>query len=148
MVRRVHGGWAYEHRKNLIKNMRSLFMDAVTYLYIFIILALILLAYIFYVLLSKMGRKDKIREEFRRIFNAEDYGEALKFQYRGYLFLVTFRPDVKVSISHNKDVENVKNVPKGMKLTPMFLIIKIKKADEIKKRIDEGVEFLSSIPTQ
>ncbi len=123
-------------------------MDVTTYLYIFVILGLILLAYILYVLISKIGKKEKIREEFLRIFNAQEYGDALKFDYRGYLFLVTFRPDVKVSISHNKNVENVKNVPKGMKLTPMFLIIKIKRAEEIKNKVDEGVNFLNSIPTQ
>ena len=123
-------------------------MDVTTYLYIFVILGLILLAYILYVLISKIGKKEKIRKEFLRIFNAQEYGDALKFDYRGYLFLVTFRPDVKVSVSHNKNVENVKNVPKGMKLTPMFLIIKIKKTEEIKNKVDEGVNFLNSIPTQ
>ncbi len=148
MARRVHGGWAYTHRKNLIKSMRSSNMDVTTYIYIFIILGLILLAYILYVFISKVGKKEKMREEFLHIFNAEEYGDALKFNYRGYLFLVTFRPDVKVSISHNKNVENVKNVPKGMKLTPMFLIMKIKKPEEIKKKVDAGVDFLNSIPTQ
>jgi|GEM_PF-2712717 len=123
-------------------------MDATAYLYVFILLATILFAYIIYVLFSKIGKKEKIREDIRKLFGAKEYEDALHFTYRGYEILATFRPDVKVSISHNKDVEKAKDIPKGMKLTPMFLIIKIKRREEIKEKIDEGIEFLESIPTQ
>ena len=123
-------------------------MDAVSYIYLIFIIAVALLAYLIYVILSRVSKKEKMREEIIKFFNAEEYGDALRFTYRGYQILATFRPDVKISISHDKDVENAKNVPKGMKLTPMFLIIKIKKREEIKERIDEGVDFLESIPTQ
>jgi len=123
-------------------------MDATTYLYIFIILAAILLAYIIYILFAKIGKKERIREDIMKLFNAKEYGDALQFTYRGYQILVTFRPDVKINISHNKNIEGTRNIPKGMKLTPMFLIIRIRKREEIKEKIDEGVSFLDSIPTQ
>lgn len=122
-------------------------MDVLVYLYIIILFAISLIAWMVYLLISKGTRKKGIRKEIRQIFNAQDYGDSLKFEYRGYTMLATFRPDVKISIFHERQIEGVKP-PRGMKLTPMFLIIKIRRGEEIKGKVDEAVDFLNSIPTQ
>ncbi len=122
-------------------------MDAIIYLYLIVLFAVFLIAWMVYLIISKGTQKRRIREEIRHIFNAVDYGDALKFEYRGYTMLATFRPEVKISIFHEKGVESVKP-PRGMKLTPMFLIIKIKCREEIKEKVDVAVDFLNSIPTQ
>ena len=122
-------------------------MDASLYIYLFLILALAILAWIIYAALSKFSKNRGIKESIRKMFNAEDYGDALKFEYRNYTILATFRPDIKLSISHDKNIEGIA-APKGMLLTPLFLILKIKKKDEIKEKLDRAIDFLNSIPTQ
>ena len=120
-------------------------MDAL-YIYLFLILGLAILVWIIYAALSKMSKNRGIKESIREMFNAEDYGDALKFEYRNYTVLATFHPDIKLSISHDKNIEGI-SAPKGMLLTPLFLILKIKK-DEIKEKLDRAIDFLNSIPTQ
>ncbi len=122
-------------------------MDASLYIYLFLILALAILAWIIYAVLSKFSKNRGIKESIRKMFNAEDYGDALKFEYRNYTILATFRPDIKLSISHDRNIEGIA-APKGMLLTPLFLILKIKKKDEIKEKLDRAIDFLNSIPTQ
>ncbi len=122
-------------------------METMLYLYLIFSFAIALLAWMVYVLISKTISNRKIREEIIELFNAQEYGDALKFEYRGYTMLATFRPDIKISISHEKDIENVR-APHGMKLTPMFLIIKIKRKEEIMEKVNEAVKFIDSIPTQ
>jgi len=122
-------------------------MDASLYIYLFLILGFAILAWIIYVLISKIYKNKGIKESIRVMFKAEDYGDALKFEYRNYTVLATFRPDIKLSISHDKNVEGIP-APKGMLLTPLFLILKIKKKDEIKEKLDRAIDFLNSIPTQ
>jgi len=122
-------------------------MDESLYIYLFLILVFAILAWIIYAAISKISKNRGIKESIRKMFNAEDYGDALKFEYRNYTVLATFRPDIKLSISHDKNVEGI-SAPKGMLLTPLFLILKIKKKDEIKEKLDRAIDFLNSIPTQ
>jgi hypothetical protein len=122
-------------------------MDDLIYIYAFTIFGLGLLAWMIYFLISKIAKNRGIKDEIREMFNAEDYGDALKFEYRNYTVLATFRPDIKFSIAHDKNVEGLE-APKGMKLTPLFLIIKIRKKREIREKLDVAIDFLNSIPTQ
>ena len=122
-------------------------MNASLYIYLFLILALVILAWMVYNIISKMYKNRGIKESIREMFKAEDCDDALKFEYRDYTVLATFRPDIKLSISHDKNVEGI-SAPKGMHLTPLFLILKIKKKDEIKEKLDRAIDFLNSIPTQ
>ncbi|NPA74612.1 MAG: hypothetical protein GXO25_00850 [Euryarchaeota archaeon] len=106
-----------------------------------------LFALIIYVLFRMLGSKNKMKDEIRSMFNARDYGDGLRFKYRNYDVLVTFRPDVKVSILHGKNVEE-QHSPPGAQLTPMYLIFRIRKSEEIVGKLDKYVDFLDSIPTQ
>ncbi len=122
-------------------------MDASLYIYLFLLLGVAILAWLIYVIITKIEKNKRIKEEIREIFNAQDYDDALKFDYKNYTVLVTFRPDVKFSISHNKEVKGI-TAPKGMILTPLFLIFKVKKKDEMREKLDAAIDFLNSIPTQ
>ncbi len=117
------------------------------YVYIIMILAAIIVAWIFYDFFSKIGRKDRTREKIKKMFNASERDEDLYFKFRGYDVIMTFKPDIKVSIVHNKNVENVSS-PKGAKLTPLYLSFKVRNIREIGEKLDEYVDFIDSIPTQ
>jgi hypothetical protein len=123
-------------------------MSSTAILYLLLILVLSLT--IILVILEVYRRRKKqleIIEYLSREFGAKDYGKAMRFEYRGYDVYITFSSGVKVSISHNKEVKGIR-APKGMKLTPMFLTLKIKKKEELREKLDEGIEFLNSIPTR
>lgn len=112
------------------------------------VIALIIFAFLFsillYIFISKITIRKKFRKEIKETFNAKEYGDALRFNYRGYDVLATFRGDVKFSVLHNKEYRKEKP-PKGMKLTPLYLIIKIKKISDMRKLLDEGIDFLESL---
>ncbi len=119
---------------------------------VFIALLLLLVifgifAVIIYAIFSLVAKKKKLKNEIKGMFKARESGDDLIFKYRGYDVLVTFRPEVKVSILHDKDVEEVKS-PSGAELTPMYLIFKVKKAEEIVAKLDRYIDFLDSIPTR
>ncbi len=114
---------------------------------IFIIFILGIGAMIFYMLITKSTENKRMKREIMRKFKAEEKDGSLYFKYRDYDIIITFKPKVRVSILHNKDVENIK-APKGAKLTPLYLIFPIKKAGEIGEKLDEYIEFLESIPTR
>jgi hypothetical protein len=151
MAQEGHGGWAPEHRKNNIYSfacvrMSSLLVSVEELLFI-VVVAGAALAIIVYLLFRMLEKKNKIKEEIKRMFNAKEQDGDLRFSYRNYEVLVTFRPDVKVSILHDRDVEDVKS-PQGAQLTPMYLIFKVKKSEELAQRLDAYIDFLNSIPTQ
>ncbi len=106
-----------------------------------------LFSMLIYLLFRVMGGKEKVKSEIKSAFNAKERDGTLIFKYRGYDVMVTFKPDVKVSVLHNKNVEDVK-APKGAKLTPLYLIFRIKKSRELGEKLDRYTEFLDSIPTQ
>ena len=119
-----------------------------------VLLAVIILAVVFglfalliYIIFSMTTPKERLRLEIKNMFDAKESDGDLIFTYRGYDVIVTFRPRTKVSIMHNRNVEGV-HAPRGASLTPMYLIFKIKKAEELVKKLDEYVDFLDAIPTQ
>ncbi len=122
-------------------------MDPVEEILIILIVLSLFFGILIFILSRMLSSKNKEKEEIKRMFNARESGGDLRFNYRNYDVLVTFRPDIKVSILHSKDVEDVKP-PQGAQLTPMYLIFRAKKAKEIGEKIDKYVEFLESIPTQ
>ncbi len=116
-------------------------------IYLILLLIIILIALAIISVLSYILGGSRMRERIREEFGAQDYGNALKFTYRGYTMLATFGSSTKISIPHEKNVKGIA-APKGMKLTPMFLTVKIGKKDDVKKRVDEAIDFLESIPTR
>ncbi len=100
-----------------------------------------------YIIFSLTSSKIKMKNEIKRMFNAKESGNDLLFKYRGYDIIATFRPNVKISIVHNRDVEGI-NAPKGATLTPMYLIFKVKKTGDLPAMLDTYIDFLNSIPTR
>ncbi len=113
---------------------------------------LLLILFIFfgamvYLIFSLTSSKIKMKTEIKRMFNTKESGNDLLFKYRGYDIIATFRPHVKISIVHNRDVEGIK-APKGATLTPMYLIFKVKKTGDLPTMLDTYIDFLNSIPTR
>lgn len=106
-----------------------------------------LFAVIVYTIFYLIGDKKKIRYEIKKMFNAKESNGYLRFKYRNYDVMVTFRPDVKVSVLHNKNIDKEK-APAGARLTPIYLIFKIRKSREIVEKLDRYIDFLNTIPTQ
>ena len=119
----------------------------VYYVYSLIIILIVIVAWIFYDLFSKIGKKDNERSDIKKLFNAMERDGNLYFKFHGYDVIVTFKPDMKVSIVHNRDIENIES-PKGAKLTPLYLTFKVKNAKEIGEKLENYTEFLDSIPIQ
>ncbi len=122
-------------------------MDPAYELLIIILVIFLLFAVLLYVMFYLMSGKKKLKKEIREMFGAKEKDGDLHFVYRNHDVVVTFRPEVKVSILHNRDVENVKS-PSGANLTPMYLIFKVKKSSEIGEKLDKYIDFLESIPTR
>jgi len=104
-----------------------------------------LFSILLYISISKITVRKKFRKEIEETFNAKEYGDALRFNYRGYDVLATFRGVVKFSVLHNKEYRKGEKPPRGMKLTPLYLIIKIKKISDMRKLLDDGIDFLESL---
>ncbi len=115
-----------------------------------VIMIAVIGALIFYTIFSALSSKKGMQEKICNVFNAERKGDMIYFKHKGYDVIVTFKPDVKVNIVHNKDVMDMGNVkpPHGMKLTPLYLSFKIKKVEELTEKLNEAVEFIESIPTR
>ncbi len=110
---------------------------------IFLGLALLCSASI-YIAIARASVRRKMKKSIAELFNAKEYGEkgdALIFNYRDYDVIATFRGEVKLSIIHNREIGDAK-APKGMKLTPLYLIIKVRRGDEPRKLLDGAIEFL------
>jgi len=110
-----------------------------------ILLSLSLLgAMIFYILVAKLTVKKKIKKELSTTFGGKDEGDSLKFKYRGYDIIATFRGEVKLSIVHNCKYEKNTVPPKGMKFTPLYLTFRVGKKDW-RERLEEAIDFLQSM---
>ncbi len=116
-------------------------------LYVFTII-LFLAAFsaaLFYMVLSRITLRKRAREKIVRIFHAKEFGDALRFTYSGYDVIATVRGRVRLSILHEKELENRLKAPKGMKLTPLYLIVEIKGKENMRKKLDEAIAFLENL---
>jgi len=108
---------------------------------------LAIFAALIYIIIALSSSKTKVRKGIKSMYHAEDSGKDLIFKYRNYDIIATFRSKVKISIIHGRDVEGIK-APTGAELTPMYLIFKVKKPEEVPTKLDKYIDFLETIPTQ
>ena len=121
--------------------------DYIYYIYFLIILLAIIVSWVIYDFFAKIGRKDRVRKKIKKMFNAMEEDGNLYFNFHGYDVIITFQPDIKVSIVHNKNVEGMSS-PKGAKLTPLYLTFKVKNTRKIGEKLEDYIDFIDSIPTQ
>ncbi len=122
-------------------------MDPAYEALIILLAIFVFFAILIYLIFHLTADKKKLKREIKEMFNAKEKDGDLQFNYRNHDVVVTFRPEVKVSILHNRDVGEVKSPP-GARLTPLYLTFKIKKSSEIGEKLDKYIEFLESIPTR
>ena len=115
--------------------------------YLILAALIAIVALIFLVLLDYTRSKKKSTRVLKEEFRAEDYMKSLRFEYKGYTVLASPGRVVEIAIVHDRSIKDVK-APRGMKLTPMFLVMRVRKAEKIRERLDEAIEFLNSIPTR
>ncbi len=121
-------------------------MDSMQYLAVILLFLAAIGGAILYLIFTKLSGGKKVKERVLREFDGEALDNAVSFKFEGYEVLATFRSELKFSILHNLGDEKVRNirVPKNMKLTPLYLIVRVKNTKNMREKLIEAVNFLKS----